>query len=321
MAGIWNDGNAVLKDLTAVFEDTRRKMPEPEWKKYCMEVESDGAYEKYAFPTAVPFPRQWVDERVHRAVDVNLTSQLDNNLYELSLEFAGTLLNDSRAYKGLEQMVAEAAAAAFSYQQYLVSQLLVNSHTSGYTAYDSVVFHLATGHYYAGAGNNTINNYLTGTGTTVDVLRTDLAAAIAAMRQYKDDKGKLVNPAMAANAQNLVVVCPPQMEYNFRQVLNSAWYPIAIAGSAASGAPGANVMQGVADLVVDPYLTDANDWFLQYNGTAYRPFVMQTREPLRVETLGFDSEHYRKTGKVLILTRQRMRAGYFAFYRSIRTYN
>ena len=49
MAGVWNDGNAVLKDLTAVFEETRAQVRPPKWPKFCKKVESDGAYEKYIY--------------------------------------------------------------------------------------------------------------------------------------------------------------------------------------------------------------------------------------------------------------------------------
>ena len=320
MSGIFNDGNAVLKDLTALFEDTRAKFRAPIWPKYATKVSSIGAYEKYAFPTAVPFPRNWKDERVPQGIDVNRIQQVDNERYELSLEFGGPLLQDATAYNGLAQMVQESAASSVQYPDYLMSQALVNSMSPDAIANDGEVFY-STNHRYAGAGDYPINNIVTGTGTSVNNLRNDLQKAIASLRGFKDNAGKLVNQGLREGAQDLFVVCPPSMLYDMRTVLNAAWLPVNISGTAQSAGPAMNVMSGIADVEADGYLTDSNDWFLMYTSTSFRPYVMQERQPLMVKTLDFNSEYYTRTGKVMICTEQRLAVWYLAFYRTIRIVN
>ena len=54
MAGVWNDANATLKDLTQVFDEARAQVKEINYTKYASKVQSDGAYEKYPWMTAVP---------------------------------------------------------------------------------------------------------------------------------------------------------------------------------------------------------------------------------------------------------------------------
>ena len=317
-----SDPNAVLKSLTNVFDETRKEIKDINWPKYARKQESDGAYEQYAFPTAVPFPREWIDERVPRSVNTNIVYQINNKLYELTMEFAESLLRDARAYNGLADMMAESAAAAVAYPDYLMAQLVNNSATAGYTAYDGqIFFNGSSNHLYAGAGSNYINNTYSASGQTIDCLRNDLVGAFAKLLTFKDDKNKLVNPLLKPDASNLTIVCSAALGPIFRQLLNSAWLPVSIAGTAASAAPaGDNVIKGMANLVVEPYLdaTSATAWYLCYTSVGYRPFVMQEREPLRVKVLGFDSEFCNNTGHVRIMTRQRFAAGYFAFYRAIR---
>lgn len=305
------DPNAVMKDLHAAFEDTINEVRTSVVPDLCMEVESDGAYEKYAFPTAAAWPRVWTDQRTAQGVDVNATYQVDNNEYELTLEFKRSLLEDAKAYKGLEQMVREHAKSAVLYPDYLCSSLVANGNASTSLAYDGNPFYGGT-HLFAAAGANNINNSLSASGTSITQLQTDLVAAIAALRTFKDNQGRLINPQLAEGKGQFVVHCPSSLEYTFRQVLNAAWIPV------TSNAPGDNIFQGIAGLRADGYLT-GSAWYLHYVGAPIRPFIYQNRMPLELSVLGPDSEYARNHGRCRILARQRFRLAYGAFYRSIKT--
>lgn len=307
---IFGDANAVLKDLHAQFEDTVRQTRPNNVPEICMEVESDGAYEKYAFPTAPAWPRLFVDQRSAQGVDVNAVYQVDNNTYELTLEFKKELLDDARAYN-VGQVVREAAMSAVLYPDYLLSQLVANGNGGTALAYDGNPFYGDT-HLFANAGSTNIDNSLAASGTSLNQLQTDFEAAVAAIRGYKDNQGRLINPVFAEGAEQLVVHCPLAQEMNWRRILNSAWMPV------LSTASGENILRGIAKVIPDGYLS-GSAWFLHYVGMPLRPFVFQNREALSTTVLGPNSEHCQNTGKVRILARQRFRLQYMAFYRSART--
>lgn len=313
MAGQYGDANAVLKDLNAMFEDTVQQTRPSLVPRLCDVKPSDGAYEKYAFPTAVAQPRKWTDQRVPTGVDVNAVYQLNNELYELTLDFKGELLMDSRAYS-LESIVREAALSAVLYPDYLLSNLIQDGDGVAALAYDGNPMYGDT-HLYGAAGANNIDNKLAGSGATVTALRTDFGAALAALRGYKDNAGRLINQQAAEGRDQLVVHCPLAMLQEWQQVLNTSWYPV------LSGAAGESVLKGAAEPIGDGYLTDANDWYLHYVGMPMRPYIMQEREPLQTSVLGYESEHYKNTGTVRIVSRHRFKIGYFAFYRSVMTVN
>lgn len=310
---VGGDSNAILKDLHATFEDTVQQVRPSLVPKVCQTVDSDGAYEKFVFPTAVAQPRLFTDQRVPTGVDVVSTYQLNNNTYELTLDFDGDLLRDSKAYN-LQELVREAALSAVLYPDYLLSTIIEAGATSGNNAYDGNTFYGDT-HLYGSAGTNNIDNKLGGSGTSVTQLQTDLGAAIAALRGFKDNQGRLINQLLAEGKGQLLIQCPLAMEFDFRRVLNSAMIPV------LSGAPGDNVLQGVADLFPDGYLTDVNDWYLHYVGMPLRPYVFQNRAPLSTKVLGYDSEFYANTRKVRIVSEQRFKIGYFGFYRTVKTTN
>lgn len=311
MAGIYNDPNAVLKDLHSTFEDTVRLVRPTSVPKICTKVDSDGAYEKYVFPTAPALPRQWVDQRSPQGVDVNATFQVNNNTYELTLDFKRELLEDSKAYD-LTEVVREAALAAVMYPDYLLSSSIVkNGNQSGNNAYDGNTFYGGT-HLFGGGGANNINNLYTSTGVTLAALQADLQGAIAALQGFLDNAGRLVNLQSAEGADKLLIQCPLAIQYDMKRVLNLGWLPI------TSSVAGENIFKGTADILPDGYLSSTTPWFLHYTGLPLKPFVWQDRMPLETSVLGFSSEFCQNSGRVRIMTRQRFRLNYFAFYRSIR---
>jgi len=114
-----------------------------------------------------------------------------------------------------------------------------------------------------------IDNNLTGTGTTVAQIQADLAAARTAMRKFQDDKGRTMN--LIGN----VLVIPPDQEQAFYQALNVQQEGGVNPAVVPANASGVTAGKGYT-IIVNPELTDANDWYLCHVGAGdNRPFVWQ----------------------------------------------
>jgi len=113
-------------------------------------------------------------------------------------------------------------------------------------------------------GNPFFDNTTHGNAITDALSEIGLQNAITKLRQQKDDKGYRINvrPGM--------LVVPVELEFIAARILNSTEVHIQ-GGTAATPAMGstplysagnANTVRGIVDYWVEPYLTDANDWYL-----------------------------------------------------------
>lgn len=314
MAGQGGDSAAIAKDLHARFDAKIRVERPMLYPKLCRVVDSDGQYEKYAQVTRCPFPRQWKDQRVPAGVDVTNTLNWANNTYELTLDFDEDLMQDAKAYE-LNDFVDETALRAKDFPDKLLAALVEAGATAGSNGMSGLTFYKTT-QSFAGAGNNQYSNKLTGSGTTLLQLQADLSAALAQMRNILDNEGGLVNADLKEGSGQLLIQCPPALEYTFRQLLNTAWIPL------LSGASGENIFKGMAELYSDAYLVDQNDWYLHYIGQPTKPFVYQERRKLRTQLFGPWNDAYMNDRKIVrIAADYRFRLGYMFEYRSIRTTN
>lgn len=306
MASVLGDANATLKDLTVVWENTVRETRPSLVPKICNTRESDGAYEKYPIPTNVAMPSKFEAERKALGIDVNATYQIDNQTYELTLDFNADLIDDAKAYS-MADIVAEAAQSMALYPDYLLSSLVADGVNQN--GYDGNPFYGDT-HLFANAGANNIDNKLAGTGSSVAQISTDFAAALAALRGFLDNAGRLINPVTAEGASQLLVQCPLAVEQNFRTVMNA---------SIISQTD--NVLKGLADVFPDGYLTDANDWYLHVVGQPQRPYIFQERSKIETFVLGKGTEFYHNNNKYRIGGKHRFKLGYQRFERTIKTIN
>ena len=116
-----------------------------------------------------------------------------------------------------------------------------------------------------------IDNIGVGTGvTTVALIQADVATARAQMRAYQDDKGRPMDLIM-----NTIVV-PPALEQIFFQALNAVQTPLNQPVVAAG--TGDRFTASGYQVLVNPYLTDVNDWYGLAVGPGERmPFIYQNR--------------------------------------------
>ncbi len=115
-----------------------------------------------------------------------------------------------------------------------------------------------------------IDNIQVASGATVANFQANLATARGVMRKFEDDKGRPMD--LIGNT----IVVPPEMEQTAYQALNavqtSLTVPVVAAGT------GDRFTGSGYQVLVNPYLTDAVDWYLLANGPGdRRPFIFQNR--------------------------------------------
>lgn len=320
MATTHYDGNAVLKDLTIIAEDTVAHTRPQLHPLICAYQAEDGAYTKIPVAANVPLPKKFEGERAFNGKDVNVVQTFNQDTYEVTIELDADLVMNSKAYT-FESLIRETTMSAILYPDYLCSQAVINGATA--KCYDGTNAFYGTTKKYANAGSNNINNTVSATGTTVPTLNDDFASAIAKLRTFKDNAGRLLNPMMRQGPDQFVIHCPAQLQQKFLQLINGSMIPITVpvTTSGTAAAPVAtNVLQGAATVFADGYL-DANStsaWYLHYVGMPQRPFVFIENYAPQIDVLGFGSEYHKRYNKVMIGTRHRFVLGYYRFDRSIK---
>lgn len=233
------------------------------WTGISMMLPSNVQTETYSWFGTVPK----MEDVTHQDLKVEGLEPFDfsitNLLWKAGIEVERTAMEDDRLGQftpRVQQLGVEAARHP--------GELIFNLFESNGNAYDSVAFFSNT--RTIGASAN-IDNILSGTGaTTVALIQADLASARAQMRKFQDDRGRPMN--LTGN----VIVVPPELEQIFYQALNANQGNIAnpvVPGSAFGG----SFNQASYSVVVNPFLTDANDWYLLHVDGATRPFIYQER--------------------------------------------
>lgn len=130
---------------------------------------------------------------------------------------------------------------------------------------------------------------------------TSLQAAFTAMMKFKDDKGK----PMGIVPDTLVV--PADLKWTAMELLESVY-----ASDTATGKTDTrkNVLSGALSLVVSPYLTDSNDWFLLCTKRIVKPVIFQSRVPVEFSALEGNSENGFMRDQYVYGVRARYNVGY-----------
>lgn len=164
----------------------------------------------------------------------------------------------------------------------------------------------------------TQSNLLTGTGTTLAQLSTDLKAAMDAIYgfTFTVDKGNTANKKKRALNRNpkFVVVCPTGLRSKFEDLKELRHF----------GVDGAteNSLRNSFDIIVRPF-TDANDWYLiDVSEPLVRPFVISEEESPRLETPEMNP-HQLREHKVMTWGIEGMSYGimYGAWWKAVQTTN
>jgi phage major head subunit gpT-like protein len=225
-----------------------------------MTVESNGPKENYAWLGSVPRMRLFDGER--KPVQVGpYKFEIENEEYEASLAIDQKDIDDDQTgkYAVLASQIGE--SSAMFPDELLYGTLLPGGFTG--LAYDGQYF-FDTDHSVGLSGTQSNK-------TTIKLGPTGFAAARLLFYKFKDDFGRPLNPNL-----NLILVIPPELLATAEALINTQYT-----------SPGvANPYYQAAEIRVNPWLTDANAWYLINRAGTVKPFVLQNRKREELAILG-----------------------------------
>lgn len=270
-------------------------------------IQSNKDSENYAWLGEVPSMREFVDQRLIKGFsDTKYT--LANKTFEGTLGVHRNEISDDET-GGITIRTRDLARRAAQHPDQLLWEVVeLGDDTTLGKGYDNYAF-FGTAHPVRGAQTAAQSNKLTGTGTTVAAFKTDVQAAIAAMRKFKDEAGKPFHPMIQSS--DLVVAVAPDLEFVAKEALNAS-----IISNTSNALQGA-----VSQVMVMPWLTDTNDWYLFNKGHVLKPFIFQDREPLEFTEQGLDSDTGFMKDVFLFGARARYNVGYGLWQCAVMTTN
>ena len=262
---------------------------------------SDSDSEKYDWLGQSPTMQQFLDER--RSIPLSNTSySIENLTWEATITVSRNDLADNRT-GSIQRRIQQMAATAAGHQ----NKLLINALIDGTTdlCYDGVAM-FSDSHPARGDEGGVQDNLFSGSGTTVSAVSSDLATAKAGLLNFTNEAGE---PYAADGIGSMAVICSPSLEKVFRETLN--------AGMISNTS---NVQVGMADLIVSPRLSDADDWYL-VRTDASRALILQDREPLEFSALEGNSDSGFMRDQWVYGVRARYNVGYASPFSAIKTTN
>lgn len=262
----------IPKHLTAglqkIFFQEYERPVDNEWEKIVTKIPSTKDKETYAWLGSTPAMREFVDERMPGELHENDFS-ITNKKFESTIGVKTDALDDDQ-YGQIRIRVQQMAEASRRYYDERVFTVLAAGETTTYgSCYDGLEFfdtQHKEGSFYTTVQSNLGSSSLS---------ESSLSAAKTAMRKFKDDRGKPMNII----ADTLVV--PPDLEPDAIKLLKSL---------TADASGNVNVHQGTFNLIVTPWITDTDAWYLLCTNRVTRPLIFQDREPTTFTALEGNSE-------------------------------
>lgn len=229
------------------------------WKTLCLQVKSDSNKESYNWLEAVPGMSEWADERKVYGLTAKGYEIINKN-YEGTISIDRNTLEDDK-YGLIVPRVRQLATRCANHPAKLVYTLL-NAGAATKT-YDGVNFFSAT-RTFGDSGN--INNIAGGAyAADAEKIHAGIAAAVVAMRGFKDDRGEYLDLVPDT------IVCSPVMEIAIRAALIPA-----VAGTTRPEA------QLIERIIVNPHLdggaTPGHDYYLVCTKNELKPMLFQHRK-------------------------------------------
>lgn len=291
---------ALTKGIRTEFNKSLVNAPPQKYSPVTTTVNSNVSTEDYGWMGHVPQLREWIGNKQLKSIE-DYEYSIKNKTWEASLEVKAEEIEDDQG-PIIQPRIQDLALKAAAFPARLVSDLIDNGETG--LAYDGNAF------FSNRAAPN--DNLLTGTGTTEAQIMADLATARAAMMAFADDNGDPME------IHGDVVVCPPLLEVTFMRLANSMAF---VGGSAQT--PEKNFWQSaLKGVIVDPRLSDANDWFLLASGYPLKPFIYQNRKAAKLVSSTGDVDFLRfMQNKYVYSVEMRGNAGYGYYQMAVKTVN
>ena len=274
--------------LRAVFFDAFDAAPS-NWERFATVMPSEHDAEKYAWLGSTPKMREFKDERVPAGLFEHDYS-IKNKTWESSIAVDRAALEDDQ-YSQIKLRVQGLAEESKRHQDELIFGLLKDGFSS--LCYDGQYF-FDTDHAEGESGNQSNKG-------TDSLSPTAVQVAFTTMMKLKDDQGK----PMGIVPDTLVV--PAELKWAAMEILESLYASNAEVGKTDSRK---NVLSGALDLVVSPYLTNPNCWFLLCTKRIVKPMIFQSRIPVEFSALEGNSENGFMRDEYVYGVRARYNVGY-----------
>lgn len=252
-------------------------------------VPSESDQENYAWLGAVPSMREFTDERMPLGL-LEHDYSIRNKTWESSIAIERAAIEDDKLGH-IKLRVMSLAREAKRHMDELVFGLLRNGFATN--CYDGQYF-FDTDHAEGESGTQSNKG-------TAALSASALQTAITSMMKFKDDRGKLLGVS-----PDLLVV-PPDLQWTAMELLESTYWP---GEGTVTARTSSNVLKGKLDLLVSPYLSDSNDWFVLSTKGVVKPIILQSRTPIEFAALEADSESGFMRDEYVYGVRARYNAGY-----------
>lgn len=219
--------------------------------------------------------------------------ELTNETYAISIAIGRDDLHDDQI--GAQMMRAkEMSRVALNF----ANRLLTTALTSGTSelGFDGVSY-FNDSHPIRGAQTAVQDNLLAGTGATVSAIKTDIGSAIAQLMTWKAENGE----PLAGSRSKFAMMVPAALLF----AANEAVYAAIISQTSNEAFRGMSI-----DVMANPRLTDANDWYLFDVSGGTLPLIYQEARAVSTEMLGPGSDHWVKHEEAIIKCSWRGVAGY-----------
>lgn len=274
--------------LKAIFFDAY-DAASGDWEQIASVIPSEHDTEKYAWLGSVPQMREFKDERIPAGL-LEHDYSIKNKTWESSISVDRAALEDDQ-YGQIKLRIQSLAEEARRHQNELVFGLLKDGFTS--LCHDGQYF-FDTDHAEGESGTQSNKG-------TDALSAASLQDAVTKMSKFKDDKGK----PLGIMPDTLVV--PPDLKWTAMELIDSVFAVNTVSGKTDNRK---NVLAGSMSVIVSPYLTDTNDWFLLCANRAVKPIIFQSRVPIEFAALEGSSENGFMRDKFIYGVRARYNAGF-----------
>jgi len=255
LAGVLTNFRALFAES---FEAARNLSP---WREIAMEIPSTTLTETHTWLGTTPTMKDVTKDELTFEGLPRYNFSIENKVWKAGIEVQRTAFEDDKLgllLPRIRQLGEEAARHP--------GQLIFNLPITNPNAFDGVAFFADT--RTIGKSAN-IDNQIAGTGVTAAAFQTDLGSARAQMRLFQDDQGRPMN--VVGN----IIMVPPALEQVAYQALNANQGDVR--DPAIPATPDGAIRAVGYIIIVNPFLTDATDWYLLHAAGSTRPFIYQTR--------------------------------------------
>ena len=252
---IYNSPKLLLEGIKTFYLDlSLNTQTSDNFDNLILKTTTDSNVEKYPVLNALGEIREWIDEITYNGIQ-DFYLEVANIPYQEGYMVDRFTLTDSKKTlgAGLETFIRGQYEAWRQFPKKKITEMLDRNPN----AFDGTPF-------FANSRPNfetieTINNIVTGSGTTRSNLMNDLGSAIDRLRTFKNKKGVPFNVNTT-----FAVLIPSKFERDFRAIATQEFLVNGVS----------NEFKGLIEVVVDPFIPD-NDWYVINYETPYKFAVVQ----------------------------------------------